>query len=441
MSSLNVRRAAIYTAEGAKASHINPQQQLRRLVMSCLLWEDGFYTDGKTIAQSIADTIPLVDPQECAQIAWEARNKHHLRHVGLHIVREMARLPRHKRYVSRTLQNIIQRPDELTEFLAIYWCDNKQPLSAKVKQGLAYAFRKFDKYSLAKYNRTDKAIKLRDVLFLVHAKPKDEEQAALWKCLVDNELVTPDTWEVSLSSGADKAATFTRLMSEAKLGGMAFIRNLRNMREANVDQRLMEAYGLTVKLDKILPFRFISAAKTNLQLEPMLEQMLFRSLAAKPKIMGKTVILIDVSGSMRDKLSRKSEVIRTDAACGLAILLRELCYESIVYTFSDQIVEIPARRGFALRDACLQSQPPGGTNLGGAINWLNINKPVYDRLIVITDEQSSTPVSTPMAHHAYIINVASERNGIGYGQFVHINGFSASTIEWLQQYEADFLPT
>jgi 60 kDa SS-A/Ro ribonucleoprotein len=56
------------------------------------------------------------------------------------VVREMARASAaHKALVADTLFTVIQRPDEITEFLAIYWKDGKQPLSAQVKKGLARA--------------------------------------------------------------------------------------------------------------------------------------------------------------------------------------------------------------------------------------------------------------------------------------------------------------
>lgn len=202
---LNTPNAPIHTHEGARAKHINPEQQLRRSVMACMLWEDSFYEDGQSIAARIAETIKLVRPEAVAAIAVEAREKMKLRHVPLLIVREMARIPTHRGLVAETLARVIQRPDELAEFCAIWQKDeaNKRPLSktlsAQAKKGLARAFVKFDAYSLAKYNR-DGAIKLRDVLFLCHAKPKDAEQDATWKQLIAGTLTSPDTWEVSLSA-------------------------------------------------------------------------------------------------------------------------------------------------------------------------------------------------------------------------------------------------
>ena len=168
-------RSTEKTHEGAPASRITPKQELRRTIMACMLWEDTFYEDGISIANRIHTLIPKVDPQKVADMAIEAREKMKLRHVPLLIVREMARLSTHKTLVSNTLARVVQRADELTEFVAMYWKDGKQPLSAQVKKGLAGAFTKFSAYDLAKYNR-DEAVKLRDVLFLCHAKPKDTEQ-------------------------------------------------------------------------------------------------------------------------------------------------------------------------------------------------------------------------------------------------------------------------
>jgi len=69
-----------------------------------------------------------------------------LRHAPLLIVREMARHATHRRLVAETLERVIQRADELAEFVAIYWKDGRVPLPAQVKKGLAAAFPKFDEY-------------------------------------------------------------------------------------------------------------------------------------------------------------------------------------------------------------------------------------------------------------------------------------------------------
>ena len=248
----------------------------------------------------------------------------------------------------------------------------------------------------------------------------------------DGELATPDTWEVALSSGkGDKRAHWERLLVERKLGALALLRNLRNMKDAKVDEQLVvEALG-TMKTDRVLPFRFLAAARYAPQWEEALEAAMFRSVADREKLAGHTVLLVDVSGSMVAPLSRRSEMLRTDAAYGLAVLLREIAERVSVYTFSNAAKLVPPRRGFALRDAMETSQPHSGTMLGAALDAV---KEPYDRIIVITDEQSHDRVAAPKGK-GYVINVASAQNGVGYGKWSHIDGWSEAVIEYIRELE------
>jgi len=431
LNTLNLN-AAPRSHEGAPARHISPEMQLRRSVLACLLWESQFYEDGVEIAGRIAELVPKVAAEKVAALAVEAREQSKLRHVPLLLVREMARHKTHRAAVSDTLARVIQRADELAEFVAVYWKDGRVPLSGQVKKGLAAAFPKFDEYQLAKYDRGG-PIKLRDVLFLCHAKPRDEAQAAVWKRLIWGRLTTPDTWEVALSSGADKREAWERLLREQKLGALALLRNLRNMREAGVDEPLVLNALREMSAARVLPFRFLAAARHAPRWEEALEQAMLKSLASADKLPGKTIALVDVSGSMTAPLSRRSEMQRTDAAYGLAVLLREVGREVAVFSFSDSLVEVPARRGFALRDAIDTSQRHNGTYLGKAVEELN-RREKYDRLIVVTDEQAHDTVPAPHGK-GYVINVASYKNGVGYGKWTHIDGWSESVIEYIRALE------
>jgi len=420
------------THEGAQARNISPELQLRRSVLACLLWEIQFYEDGVEIAGHIGELVPKVAAEKVAALAVEAREQMKLRHAPLLLVREMARHATHRALVSETLARIIQRADELAEFVAIYWKEGRVPLSGQVKKGLAAAFPKFDEYQLAKYDRGG-PIKLRDVLFLSHAKPRDEAQAEVWKKLVSGNLTTPDTWEVALSAGTGKREAWERLLRERKLGALALLRNLRNMREAGVDEPLVLSALGEMSTGRVLPFRFLAAARYAPQWEEALEQAMLKSVASAEKLTGKTIVLVDVSGSMTAPLSRRSEMQRTDAAYGLAVLLREIAEKVAVFSFSDSLVEVPARRGFALRDAIDASQRHNGTYLGKAVEELD-RKEKYDLLIVITDEQAHDRVPAP-AGKGYVINVASFKNGVGYGKWTHIDGWSESVIEYIRALE------
>jgi hypothetical protein len=420
------------THEGAPARNISPELQLRRSVLACLLWESQFYEDGVEIAGRIAELVPKVAAEKVAALAVEGRERMKLRHAPLLLVREMARHKMHRAFVSETLARIIQRVDELAEFVAIYWKDGRVPLSGQVKKGLAAAFPKFDEYQLAKYDRGG-PIKLRDVLFLCHAKPRDQAQADVWKKLVSGGLTTPDTWEVALSSGADKREAWERLLREQKLGALALLRNLRNMRESGVDESLVLSALGSMSTKRVLPFRFLAAARYAPQWEEALEEAMLKCVAENEKLPGKTIVLVDVSGSMTAPLSRRSEMQRTDAAYGLAVLLREIAEKVAVYSFSDNLVEVPARRGFALRDAIDASQRHNSTQLGNAVEKLNRNEKC-DRLIVITDEQAHDRVPAPSGK-GFLINVASYKNGVGYGKWMHIDGWSEAVIEYIRALE------
>jgi len=426
------------THEGAPAHNISTELQLRRSVLACLLWESQFYEDGVEIAGRIAQLVPKVEAEKVAALAVEAREKMKLRHAPLLLVREMARHATHRKFVAETLAQVIQRADELAEFVAIYWKDGRVPLSAQVKKGLAAAFPKFDAYALAKYDRGG-PIKLRDVLFLAHAKPRDEAQAEAWKRLIAGDLTAPDTWEVALSSGADKRDAWERLLREQKLGALALLRNLRNMREAGVEENLVLAALGSMSTARVLPFRFLAAARYAPQWEEALEQAMLKCVAGSDKLRGKTIVLVDVSGSMTAPLSHRSEMQRTDAAYGLAVLLREIGEKVAVFSFSDSLAEVPARRGFALRDAIDASQRHNSTQLGKAVTELN-QKHGYDRLIVITDEQAHDTVPGPRSdgrirQSGYVINVASNKNGVGYGKWTHIDGWSEAVVEYIRVLE------
>lgn len=420
----------IKTHEGAVAKNIGAEDQLRRSVLSCLLWEKEFYEDGKDIATRITQLANQVPVQVVTELAKEARHVHGLRHVPLLLLLSLIGRPGSNASVA--IDQTIRRADEMTELLALYWKDGRKPLAKQLKRGLANAFGRFNEYALAKYDR-EGPVRMRDVLFMTHPKPKDADQEALFKRVANQEMAIPDTWEVNLSGGGNKKETFTRLIEEGKLGYLALLRNLRNMTEAGVDMDLIKSAILARKgAELVFPFRYVAAARVVPMLEPVLDQALCEAVANAPKLSGTTAVLVDVSGSMDERLSAKSDLKRIDAAAALASVLHGSLR---VFTFSQNIVEVPPRTGMAGVDTIIGSQPHGGTYLGAAIDALN-RQVKHDRLIVITDEQSHDRVTDPIAEKAYMINVASAKNGVGYGKWTHIDGFSEAVIRFISETEA-----
>jgi hypothetical protein len=434
------------THEGGQASPMNDLQALKRSVMSCMLWENEFYEDGESIAGRIKKLAKNVKAEDVFKIADEAKNKMHLRHAPMWLTIARAREAKAEDY-----NKIINRVDDIPELLSMYWADGKKPIPKQLKIALGEAFRKFDEYQLAKYNRK-KDVKLKDVMKLTHPKPEGKEQQDLWGRLINDELKTPDTWETNLSGGADKKETFTRLLNENKLGGMALLRNLRNMIESGVNEGLIKDGLMKMNKRKILPYRFISAAKHAPRIENAIEEAMLSNMAQQNKLKGKTILIIDVSGSMYgSSISGYSEMDRAKTACSLGLIIRELAENPIIYATAGSDMTrihktelVPNRRGFALSDAIYKMCRPlggGGIFLQQVCAFVKNKEKTADRLIVITDEQDCDLDKSPLNADAfgkynYLINVASNKNGISYaGKWKHIDGFSEAVIDWIQEYE------
>ena len=153
MTRLNILNLAGAWRDGEDAAEsIANELRLRRAVLACLPEEKRLHEDGGEIAKRIAALVPKVEPERVAALAVEAREQMQLRRVPLLVVREMARHTTHRGLVAATLERVIQRADELCEFVAIYWKDGRVPLSGQVKKGLAAAFPKFDEHELARYD-------------------------------------------------------------------------------------------------------------------------------------------------------------------------------------------------------------------------------------------------------------------------------------------------
>lgn len=458
-----VVRPPVLTHEGGRAApHQTPLEELRRAVATCFLFERTFYEKGSDLAQRIKTLAHQVTLSQLCDLAVEVRTEMKMRHVALFLARLTVNHPQRNYFMSRLSEraifSVIQRADELAEFLAMYWSEGKTPIAHCVQRGLARAFEKFDEHQLAKWNR-DGAVKLRDVMFIVHPRPalasgfrnkayramlkqnnaEDtaamSEREALYKRIVDGTLATPDTWETALSAGADKKATWERLIREQGLGYMALLMNLRNMSEAKVDAALVRAaIEAGAEKSRLLPMRFLSAARVAPQYAPVLSDAMVSALSKAPAVAGTTYVVVDVSGSMNDKLSDKSTLTRMDAASLLAILFAAKGEACRIFTFSNALVEVPAYPSLSIVDQIKASQPNGGTYLAKSINEIANRLPEPDRYVVITDEQShdGVPAKPPSRLPSYLLNVASYKPALDVHQgWKRVSGYSERVVEWI----------
>jgi len=420
---------------------MSAREELLRTAVNCLLWEPTFYESGSEIAERIADLAARVEPEFLARLAVYCRSELGLRHVSLYLARLLARHARGP-IVSDTIARVVRRADELGEFVAIYWAtnDGRRTLSSQVKKGLARAFHNFDEYQLAKYAQRG-VVRIRDVMFLVHPRPGDEKEAELFRRIADNELKAPDTWEKRLSSGEDKRQVFEELLREGRLGTLALLRNLRNMLRAGIEAELVAEGLARANWWGVLPFQVVAAyralQKEGLLAQPVREELarsLRERLQKPPHLEGRTIVLVDVSGSMENTLSGHSIMTRMDAAAAQALILAAACDEVRIFTFSNEVVEVPPASGLELVDLIENSQMHGGTYLRRAVETLASNPTLqdFDRIVVLTDEQSHDGLGQLRWPKGYVVNLAPYRPGLETdGRWYFINGFSERLTEWM----------
>lgn len=438
---------------GAKAAHESNLNALKRVTMANMLWEKNFYVDGNSVTDRISELIPLCNGIDVANVAISARLDHKLRHAPLFIASEMCKYENTKPYVAEVLKTIITRADMLTDFLAIYWKNGKCPLANCAKNGLREAFHNFNEYKFAKYDRNS-AIKIRDVMFLVHPKARNKEEEILFKKIADRTLKVPDTWEVALSAGKDKKDTFERLIKENKLGGLAMLKNLRNMSESEVSNKYIEIGLENLNESMIMPIDYLKAYKYNPQYSRWIENSMVNSYKNLPKIPGNTLLILDVSGSMKCLISSKSDFSRLDAAIAMAILAINQCENCKIvltagsdarYIHSSKVLNNPSI-GFNLMNQVNENYNVlggGGIFTRQCLEWCKneFTGKQIDRIMVFSDSQDCdhyNRIPEPFGKYNYIIDISSERYGINYkgsNWTAEISGFSDHFLQFIASYE------
>ena len=423
---------------GIVAPKLDAEKELEKIVSCLMLFEETFYASGTDIAKHINTLLKKCSIPFVCDLAIRTRHLGKLRHAPLYLMVQALKMkgtPEERNLIGNSISEVIHRADELAEILAIYWKENPNAsVPRQLKAGIAKAFPKFNEYNLAKYNQ-DGDVKLRDAMFISHPKPENKEMDKLWKKLINNKLETPETWETMLSAGKDKKKTWTKLLKEEKIGYLALLKNLRNMMEVSVDMDLIkDAIAKGAKKNMALPYRFITAHRYAPELEDSLSDAMIASVENHPKLIGKTAILVDVSPSMTNLLSGKSEMTRHEAANAMAILCREIA-DARIFPFSGEVGEIArSTHGLQLANKIMHCVPSNGTLIGRAIKAVVAKCPDLDRLIIITDEQSQDKIpNLPKGMKGYIINVAPYGPALPTydGVYTRFSGFSENILDWI----------
>lgn len=159
------------------------EAKLKDLVLSCVSIEDMLYMSNDKFLSLTKSLISESRPWFVAALAINARSEHNLVYVPLMLLRELAR---NGSLNCNTLTYVIQTPYEMCKFLDYYWSEGKQPLSNQVKKGIAECFNKFSVAQLTGWVDCGHIIKLRDILFLAHPKPSNQERAKLFQVIANS---------------------------------------------------------------------------------------------------------------------------------------------------------------------------------------------------------------------------------------------------------------
>ncbi|AYN04696.1 TROVE domain-containing protein [Flavobacterium sp. 140616W15] len=421
---LNKEKKNIVNYENAVAFPLTPEYELYGAVVTTSL-NASFYEKDTTRLDRIKDLIQKSNPVFVAKLAVYARNEMHMRSVPLVLIVELAKIYSGDALISKMITHVIQRADEITELLAYYQMANDRNgvkklnrLSKQIQKGLAYSFNKFDEYQFAKYNR-DGVVKLKDALFLVHPKAKDEAQQALFNKIVNDTLETPYTWETELSklgqsnykNDAEKQKAFTQkweeLIDSNKIGYMALMRNLRNIMEANVSGFHIEkvcdylANEKAVLNSKQLPFRFLAAYRELKDLPSKYTSIVLDALESAVMVSAQNikgfatntavVIACDVSGSMQQNISPKSKVMLYDIGLMLGMLMQSRCKNVVSGMFGDRwkIINMPKRSVLSNVNEYYKREGEVGYSTNGhlVLEDLIYRNEIVDKVMLFTDVQ------------------------------------------------------
>lgn len=465
-----------YTHEGAPGYARDSKSELFLTAVTSMVAEDTFYesaTARDARLRTLAATVGIEDGDWTLRFVTWLRTEALLRSVAVLVAAEAvrARLAAGRHGGNRALvAAALHRPDEPGEFLGYWIARYGRALPQPVKRGVAdAAVRLYDERALVKYDGTARAVRFADVLELTHPRPRDPRQDALFghaialrqhrndgvpqrlRLLTARRallavppaerralLAAPDapdrlraaglTWEqvAGWLQGPLDAQVWTALIPT--MGYMALLRNLRNFDQAGVTDEVAGVVAARladpeqVARSRQLPLRFLSAYRSapSLRWAWALERALAASLAGVPVLPGRTLVLVDRSGSMFGRLSRRSQLVSADAAAVFGGALAQRAARADLVEFGSSSARVAARPGESVLRIAERFGNLGGTNTAAAVQ-AHLRRD-HDRVVIITDEQAWAGTSgeeptrrVPDRVPVYTFNVAGYRFGHGPG--------------------------
>ena len=294
-------------------------------------------------------------------------------------------------------KNILSRLDDVTNCLSYYLANYGKPIPNGLKKALAERLVSAKEYELAKYAGKKKDVTMQDVIRLTHAHSSAIDK--FYKGELSQAVEGLETWEAIISEEGSTKEAWTKAIGV--MGHMALLRNLRNFGKVGIDEDLyLDKLVAGAKTGKQLPFRYFSAWQNvkSSKVKKALEQCLDISIENLPKLPGRSLILVDNSGSaIGATVSNMSNV--NVATCGnlMGILTGLISDSGKIGVFGDKIKYIPINKGFSGTALEMLETVNGiGETVGQATEngiWLALDdaissKEKFDRIFIYSDMQA-----------------------------------------------------
>lgn len=480
------------TYEGAPAATREAKTELFLAAVSDFGNEGSFYENASNRTdriKTLTKEVALSDPQWMTDFISWLRNDANMRSISLIIALDAAKAMLDAKVPgSRSVvYGALVRADEPGEALA-YWTNTYgKTIPSAVKRGVSDAVLKlYNEFSLSKYDTASKGFRFGDVIRLTHPSPEDPKQAKLFKHAIERRKDSSARPDESLTLLANKKVFLalskeeklnivlskdgTKILKEAgltweniaseiglnakvwealipNLGYMALIRNLRNFIGSGVSRETLSkvadriADKNQVAKSRQLPFRFLSAYNSiessgNFELLAALEKALNFSLENVPSLDGKTLILVDRSGSMFYSPSDKNGLDFADSAAIFGSTLALRAENSTLVQFGSDSSEVSFNRSGSVLNTLKEFDNMGGTNTHAAITKFYNSS--YDRVIVITDEQyNDYNYVNNIKGNMYIWNLEGYSRGFEAAKNRHLlGGLSDQSFKMINMIEA-----
>lgn len=398
MSKFNksVQTETIPSYEGGMVYNKNCVEDLMNFMFSSYL-ENQFYETGE---EQINRFLHLLDgvsrkmPAEwIAKLSFFARKE-----LGMKSVSHLTASWLNKKTFDNKrayYRNIMKTPSDVAEvFSAIDMLGDKR--SHALVRGAGDYLSSLKDYQLGKYKLKGKEYNMYDLINITHAHSAtiDKYKAGM--------LETPDTWEVNISGAVDQVERdyhWRKMVEEGRLGYLALIRNLRNITKAEgIDQKWVNTYLVpqltneaAIKKSMVFPYQIYCAYKNigirNMSINSALDYAFKTACGNMPQMDGDTVVILDVSGSMEDKLSSNSSLtLKEVGAVYAAAMLVNTNADFIKFGNEAKMMKFnPLENVFDIvAKMCSNDRCGYGTDIVPAFRLMNKK---YDRIFLVSDMQ------------------------------------------------------